>query len=604
MTMQYAQENPFRDCADPGSAIPSSGCDRALVALAQAIAAQRSPIVLLGPIGAGKTLLLRRIVDRPPPSIRTIFLPWLNVAAEEVIPWIRAFERAEASEDDFVAAARAFQARGVRTLLLVDEAQSMPRESAVRLAELVSGAGSAVQVLLAGMKGDSMQAAVAAFQGDAEYIELEGEVTPLEVATWAHNTFDSDELSRLRELDWAVLVQKVQGIPRLVRWELERRLATGDLAAALDEGTSEALESGVEPVQAGTPLEVVPLPAACAPTQATVTARSALQMGLRATLDEVRSVLDRLTDRIRRIASRSGTLSREAVHPGRRYARLLGQAFGQAANQMRDAATSRTESAAAQVADRAAGASARGKAALRSARIWGAHYPTRIVHTARVAFTGASRRGAATLRKVVFRTRRTSETIALAETGFTAPGVPAIREPAGRVRERASELARFRRRGFLSDPPGSKRPWRIPAGALAVFALAAGGFLLGRMSALPNAGSRAHELQPRAPAIVSSGPPREVGQDKTIPPQPREGANRAHESPPPPAPPPVASTQIASEARAETTTPGPAAKPSTTHKRRLAKRAVHPSPPAAPATEAPPAAPDEGNQNGWVIRRR
>jgi AAA domain-containing protein len=596
MAIQYAQENPFRDCADPGSAIPSSACDRALAALEQAIVAQRSPIVLLGPIGAGKTLLLRRIVDRAPPSIRTIFLPWLNVPAEDVIPWIRAFERAEASEDDFVAAARAFHARGVQTLLLVDEAQSMPRESAVRLAELVSEAGSAVQVVLAGVKGDSMQAAVAAFQGDAEYVELEGEVTPLEVATWAHNTFNSDELSRLRELDWAELVQKVQGIPRLVRWELERRLATGDVAAALGEGTPEALEGGVEPVQTGTPLKVVPLPAAWAPKQATVTARSALQVGL-----EVRTVPDRLTDRIRRIASRSGAVSREAVHAGRRYAGLLGEAFGQAAHQIRDTATSRTESAAARVADLTAGASASGRAALQSARIWGAHYPTRIVLTVRVAFTGASRRGAAMLRKVVFRTRRTSETIALAETGFTARGVPAIRAPAGRGREHALEPVRVRRRAFLSDPPGSKRPWRIPAGALAVFALAAGGFLLGRMSALPNAGSRAHELLPRAPAIVSSGPPREVGQDKTIPPQPREGANRAHESPPPP---PVASTQIASEARAETTTPGPAAKPSTTHKRRLAKRAVHPSPPAAPATEAPPAAPDEGNQNGWVIRRR
>ena len=236
MAIQSLGKNPFRDCADPGSAIPSAACDRALSALVQSIIAQRNPIVLLGAVGAGKTLLLRRIIERPPPSVRAVFLPWLNVSREEVIPWIRGFEGTEGSEDDFVADARAFQARGLRTLLLVDEAQSIPRDSAERLAGLVGRAEGAVQVILAGVDRGSLQAAVAAFQGGAEYVELAGEVTPQEVATWVHNSFNADQLLLLENLDWAEFVRKANGVPRLVRWELER-LAAGDLVAALDRET-------------------------------------------------------------------------------------------------------------------------------------------------------------------------------------------------------------------------------------------------------------------------------------------------------------------------------------------------------------------------------
>ena len=105
MAMQYMGNNPFRDCADPGNAIPSAACDRTLAALEQAIVDRRNPIVLTGPIGAGKTLLLRRIAKRPPPSIRAVYLPWLNVSGEDLVPWIRGFAGAEGGED-FVATAR------------------------------------------------------------------------------------------------------------------------------------------------------------------------------------------------------------------------------------------------------------------------------------------------------------------------------------------------------------------------------------------------------------------------------------------------------------------------------------------------------------------
>jgi hypothetical protein len=293
------------------------------------------------------------------------------------------------------------------------------------------------------------------------------------------------------------------------------------------------------------------------------------------------------------------------VHAGGRYALLLGRAVGQTASQIRGAATSRTESVAALVADRATGASARGRAVLHRARSWSAHGSTRIALTAHVVFAEALGRGAAIFRKIVFGTRRTSETTSLAETRFSVQRVPVIREAGGRGIERP--LDHVRQRAFLSDQPGSKKPWRIPkmrAGPVVIFILVAGGFLLGRMSALPDAPSRVHDLPPRAPAIVSAAPPpaaEEVQEHQSIAPRVREEANSAHQ----PAPtPPVAPTEIANEARAETPPPAPPAKPSKVHKRKQAKRAVRPSTPGAPPTEALPAVPDEGLQDGWVIRRR
>ena len=566
MAIQRTRENLFRDCADPGIAIPSAACDRALAALEQAIVAERNPIVLLGPIGAGKTLLLRRIVERPPPFVRTVFLPWLNVPAEEVIKWIRAFEGAEGSWDDFIAAARASHARGVRTLLLVDEAQSMPRDCAERLAELVSGAGRAVQVILAGMDGRSLQAAVAVFQGCAEYVELAGQVTPQEAATWVQRAFGADQLSLLRDLDWADLVQKANGVPRLVRWEVERRLATGDLAAALrqEKGALRAEET-----PAARSEEAVALPAARPSPQVSVAAKSALPTHVDVAFDERGTILGRLSDKFRRLALWSREASRKAERVGRRHTLLLGQALSQAANQFRHAVPSRTENVGGLVIDRAEGIAARSMAALRNTRIWSAHYWSKLVLTGRratPAIREVIRRIEIFLKSIVFRARRLPKKIALPPLRFIPQALAAVRGAAGRGAERASEFIRVRRLAFPSKLPGPKSAGALPlmpemrVGRFAVFLIvAAVAFLLGRVTAPPIAGSGARELAPRPPPIVSSelpAAPLAAGQGQTIALQSGEGTESAHErtpeaNPPPPIPAPMPHPQNALH-----TTPG------------------------------------------------
>jgi len=557
MAIQCVGENPFRDCADPGSAIPSAACDRALAALEQAIVAQRNPIVLLGPAGAGKTLLLRRIFERPPPFIRTVFLPWLNVPGEDLIPWIRAFEGTEGSEDDFVAAARAFHARGLRTLLLVDEAQSIPRDSAEGLAELVGRAERAVQVILAGMDGRSLQAAVAAFQGGAEYVELAGEVTPHEVGTWVHNTFNADQLLLLEDLDWAELVRKAKGVPRLVRWELERRLATGDLAAALGRETAGPRGGRVGPTPTAKSEEVVVLPTARTSPQAAVAARSTLLMRRDVVVQQWATILGRSTDGFRRFALWSREVCKEAGRASRRHARLLGHALGQPKNQIRDAIPSRTENLGGLVIDRAEGFAARRTAALRNARVWSADYSTRLVRTGRrggPAITEVMRRIKALLQRVVFGAWHLTERLTLAAARFATQALAALRGAVKRGEERVAELARAKALAFPSRRPGPKRAdthLRMPAsraGPLTVLAIvAAMAFLLGRVTARPIAGTGPREFTPRKSPIVPSGlpaAPPQVGQDQAVAPPFRAGADGAHKRAPeanplPPVPPPA-----------------------------------------------------------------
>ena len=120
------------------------------------------------------------------------------------------------------------------------------------------------------------------------------------------------------------------------------------------------------------------------------------------------------------------------------------------------------------------------------------------------------------------------------------------------------------------------------------FALATGGATLVALAAL----WAGHLLGPETPVATPAPPPSATG-------TPAEASSAS----PAPAP-PAQTTELATGARAEAPPPAPAAHGSKPHKRTLAKRAVRPTPPATPTTEALPAAPDEGHEDGWVIRRR
>jgi serine/threonine-protein kinase len=118
------------------------------------------------------------------------------------------------------------------------------------------------------------------------------------------------------------------------------------------------------------------------------------------------------------------------------------------------------------------------------------------------------------------------------------------------------------------------------------FALALGGATLTAAAALVAAHLLGPEAAPRPPA----------------PPLPAASAPaEAVAAAPAPA---AESTEPTSDAKAEEAASAPAAHRAKPRKRTPAKRAARPSSPAKPTLESVPAAPDEGHEDGWVIRRR
>src|SRR5215472_3513087 len=470
MAMQYMGNNPFRDCADPGNAIPSAACDRTLAALEQAIVDRRNPIVLTGPIGAGKTLLLRRIAKRPPPSIRAVYLPWLNVSGEDLVPWIRGFAGAEGGED-FVATARRFYARGFRTLLLVDEAQGMTGESAGCLAELAGRAEGAVQVLLAGTDRPSLHEAATAFPGAAEYIELSGEVTPEEVARWAQQAFGTDRPAL--PIDWAELVQKAEGVPRLVRWELERRLATGDLAAAL---ARQALPKTAAPTR--TPAVnsevLLELPVVPVLPEPSLEERSAFSLYLALASEGWANLLHRLHG----FARWCGGVCVQVGRATRRQALLIRPAISRWLRQPGRAIASRTESFGGLVIAREEGLSARSTAVLRNTRVWSAHYSNELLRRGRkirLAIAEARARFGPRLRQAALLLWELAQESALAAIHLASQAASALRADIRRTAH--PERARGTPAPSPFRPPWPKRARAfiqapgLRAGSLAVLAI-------------------------------------------------------------------------------------------------------------------------------------
>jgi hypothetical protein len=534
MAIQYMGNDPFRDCADPGSAIPSAACDRALAALEQAIVDRHNPIVLMGPIGAGKTLLLRRIAKRPPPSVRTVYLPWLNVSGEDLIPWIRGFAGTEGGED-FVAAARTFYAGGLRTLLLVDEAQGMTRDSAGCLAELAGRAEGAVQVLLAGTDRPSLHAAAAAFPGGAEYIELAGEVTPEEVARWAQQALGTGRPALPKELDWAELVQKAEGVPRLVRWELERRLATGDLAAAL---ARQALPEAAAPrsTPAVTPEVQLELPAARALPEPSLAKRSTFSHDSALASERWARLSGHLLERLHGFARWSTEVCAQVAKATWRQALLIRQTIPRWLRQPGRAIASRTESLGGLVIAREEGLVARSTAVLRNTQVWSAHYSNELSRRGRaihLAIAEALGRLAPRLRQAALLLWELAQESALAAIHLATQAATAVRAEIRRAAH--PEPARGTPPSAPSRPPLAKRAHAfvqapgLRAGSLAVLAIvAAVAFVLGRVTAPPNATRTPRGFTPIQPPMVSSGPATAppLGKGAVTPPGSAAGALR------------------------------------------------------------------------------
>ncbi len=220
--------DPLGDSADPRRYVPVDTDESALRALEASVREGRSPVLLEGPCGVGKTLLLRVLAERALRSgHQVVFSPFLHVAPDDVARWLlHLLGQATAAEalPDTALLAFAHARGGDALLLIVDEIQSAPEGSVRRLAELAR-AGANVGVVVGGTPGSALRALLQAL-GPRSTVSLPDALPRREIEAIC------DELIRQPALDpalraslWAArdaVVTAAHGLPVSLKAELVR----------------------------------------------------------------------------------------------------------------------------------------------------------------------------------------------------------------------------------------------------------------------------------------------------------------------------------------------------------------------------------------------
>ena len=149
------REPPFRDTPDPRFAVPVPSHEAAYAALAAGVSQGRGLLLLTGAAGTGKTILVHRLTEALE-GVGVVAVPYPNVTVDDVLWYVARALDVPAGGDVVDRVRRALarrRERGERVLLVVDEAQALPRATLARLPRLfgdVTAGTPALQILLAG----------------------------------------------------------------------------------------------------------------------------------------------------------------------------------------------------------------------------------------------------------------------------------------------------------------------------------------------------------------------------------------------------------------------------------------------------------------------
>ena len=162
----------------------------------EGITERRGLLCLVGEAGTGKTLLLRTLLEAPPPGVRPIMLLQPGIEFEALVEFLalqlgRPAESAASGGLDGLRAALAAEAEaGRNVVLLVEEAQALPSSTLAALPELIlplTGSGrSAMQVLLAGQPPLLAALKAAGLRTRVPIIARLEPLAPSDVAVYVH----------------------------------------------------------------------------------------------------------------------------------------------------------------------------------------------------------------------------------------------------------------------------------------------------------------------------------------------------------------------------------------------------------------------------------
>lgn len=243
--------DPFRATADPAGYLPREATERALERLEDGLRRGRRIQVLSGPPGLGKTLLLHVLARRVEHAFRCLYLPYASLDFADLCAWVLGLLGEPSGpfpDREVLASARHSAAAGRPLLLLVDEASSIPLETAERLQALVREAEGALRLVLVPADEARAGRVLAVLARDVEELRLSAPLTLEETERYLRtrlvrsgapvelqHRFDADIVARLH--------RAAAGNPRRVL-DLSGEVARGNTTALLNE---EAVALGAAP---------------------------------------------------------------------------------------------------------------------------------------------------------------------------------------------------------------------------------------------------------------------------------------------------------------------------------------------------------------------
>ena len=145
--------DPFRDTPDPASYVPREASEGALAALLACVD-RAEPGAIVAPPGHGKTLLLHLLAGRLAPALRPIYVPNPVLTPEDLAAWTLGCLGSPPWPDPVevvVAYAEHLAESGGALVWLVDDAHSLPDETARWLGALVAGSAGALRLVVAAL---------------------------------------------------------------------------------------------------------------------------------------------------------------------------------------------------------------------------------------------------------------------------------------------------------------------------------------------------------------------------------------------------------------------------------------------------------------------